>query len=73
MKIAHIKTDFDKWRDEDDSEDDEQPNSNFEDVCTCYDCTILKLCNIMETPNIFIFLIFKYFKCVWKLPNIRKL
>jgi hypothetical protein len=27
----------------------------------------------METPNIFIFLIFKYFKCVWKLPNIRKL
>ncbi|CAB3990954.1 prostaglandin E synthase 3-like, partial [Paramuricea clavata] len=31
-KIAHIKTDFDKWKDEDDSDDDEQPNSNFEDM-----------------------------------------
>ena len=33
MKISYIKTDFDKWRDEDDSDDDEQPNENFEDVC----------------------------------------
>ena len=35
MKITYIKTDFDKWKDQDDSEDDEQPNGNFEDVCTC--------------------------------------
>lgn len=31
-KITYIKTDFDKWRDEDDSDDEEGPNDNFEDM-----------------------------------------
>ncbi|XP_028394195.1 prostaglandin E synthase 3-like [Dendronephthya gigantea] len=31
-KITYIKTDFDKWKDEDDSDDDENTNDNFEDM-----------------------------------------
>ncbi|XP_046846709.1 prostaglandin E synthase 3-like [Xenia sp. Carnegie-2017] len=31
-KVTYLKTDFDKWKDEDDSDDEDPSNSNFEDM-----------------------------------------
>ena len=37
LQISYVKTDFNNWKDEDDSEDEaDQVNQNFEDVCIMY-------------------------------------